>query len=58
MHYGGLVRFGMPGNVLTLVLDPEAPAVLELPDLLELVVESAAAEIIEQHLPRIVASTR
>ncbi|MET3977190.1 Imm10 family immunity protein [Cellulosimicrobium sp. TH-20] len=58
VHYGGLVRFDVRGDVLVLELDPEAARVLELPDLLELTVDGAAAEIIKQHLPRIVEPTR
>ena len=58
VHYGGLVRFDVRGYVLALELDPEAAEVLELPDLLELTVDGAAAEIIEQHLPRILAPPR
>jgi len=58
VHYGGLVRFDVRGDVLVLELDPEAARVLELPDLLELTVDVASAEIIKQHLPRIVEPTR
>ena len=57
VHYGGLVRFEVQGDVLALELDPEAAGVLELPTLVELVLDGAAAEVIEQHLPRIVAPT-
>lgn len=56
VHYGGLVRFTMQGDVLALELTPDAAAVLELPRLVELAVDDAAS-IIEQHLPRIVAPT-
>lgn len=58
VHYGGLVRFDVQGDVLALELDAEAAGVLKLPNLVELVLDGAAAEIIEQHLPRIVAPTR
>ncbi len=58
VHYGGLVRFEVQGDVLALELDPEAAGALELPNLVELALDRAAAGIIEQHLPRIVAPTR
>lgn len=56
-HYGGLVRFVVQDDVLALELEPDAAAVLELPNLVELALDDAAAGIIEQHLPRIVAPT-
>ncbi len=57
VHYGGLARFDLQGEVLALELDPEAAGVLDLPNLVELVLDDAAARIVEQHLPRIVAPT-
>ncbi|WP_454043826.1 Imm10 family immunity protein [Cellulosimicrobium sp. Marseille-Q8652] len=57
VHYGGLVRFDMRGDVLALELNADAAAALELPSLVELVVDDAAVGIVEQHLPRIVAPT-
>ncbi|WP_435736935.1 Imm10 family immunity protein [Cellulosimicrobium sp. PMB13] len=58
VYYGGLVRFDVQGDVLALELDSEAAGALELPNLVELALDGAAAGIIEQHLPRIVAPTR
>ena len=57
VHYGGLVRFDVQDDVLTLELEPDAAAVLELPSLVELALDDAAAGMIELHLPRIVAPT-
>lgn len=57
VHYGGLVRFEMQDDVLALELEPDAAAVLGLPNLVELVLDGPAAGIIEQHLPPIVAPT-
>ncbi|MFJ4233840.1 Imm10 family immunity protein [Cellulosimicrobium cellulans] len=57
VHYGGFVRFDVQGDLLALEIEPEAAGVLELPNLVELVLDKAAAGIVEQHLPRIVAPT-
>ncbi len=55
VHYGGLVGFEIQGYVLALELSAAAADALALDPLVELVVDEAAASLIERHLPRIVA---
>ena len=55
VHYGGLVRFTVEAGVFTLELTAEAAAVLELPQVIELVLDDDGARVVDQHLPRILA---
>jgi hypothetical protein len=52
-HYGGVLEWKVQGAVFTMVLDPSAASVLQLPREIELEVSHEGSQLIHDHLQKL-----
>jgi hypothetical protein len=54
-HYGGIESYQVANLGVTLLLSADAAAALELPELLEIIVDPEGVRILRDHLPSLLA---